>query len=120
MFSNKLRTIITTAVATGGLAVAAAVPAASQAQYHTICYAGHCTTHANYTIDGKSPCDNIGKNLGGAQDGLLSAIGERSLLIGGPSVTQVEAERAAEIAAEEARVAEAERASFEWGCQAPA
>jgi hypothetical protein len=120
MFSNKLRTIITAAIATGGLAIVAAVPAASQAQWHTICTAGHCTTHTNFTIDGKSPCENINQNLGGAQDGLLSAIGTRSVFIGGPSVSQVEAERAAEIAAEEARVREAERASFEWGCQAPA
>jgi hypothetical protein len=120
MFNNKLRTIITTAVATGGLVVAAAVPAASQAQWHTICIGGHCTTHTNYTIDGKSPCENIGQNLNKAQDGLLGAIDTRQLLIGGPSVNQVEAERAAEIAAEEARVREAERASFEWGCQVPA
>jgi hypothetical protein len=118
MFNNKFRTIITAAIATG--AVAAAVPAASQAQWHTYCVAGQCVTHTNYTIGGKSPCVNINGNLNSAEDGLLSALDTHQLLIGGPSASQVEEERQAEIAAEEARVREAERASFEWGCQVPA
>ena len=120
MFSKKLRIVFTSSVVAGALAVAAVVPAVSQAQYHTICNAGHCTTHTNFTIGGKSPCENIKGNLNGAQDGLLSAIDTRPLRIGGLSATQVEKERSAEIEREEARVREAERASFEWGCQVPA
>jgi hypothetical protein len=120
MLSKKIRTILTGAVVAGALAVAAIVPAVSQAQWHTICTAGHCTTHKNFTIGGKSPCENIKENLNKAQDGLLSAIDTRPLRIGGPSVTQVEKERSGEIEREEGRVREAERASFEWGCQVPA
>jgi len=120
MFNKKIRTILTSAVAASALVIAAIVPAVSQAQWHTICTAGHCTTHKNFTIGGKSPCENIKGNLNSAEDGLLSAIDTRPLRIGGPSVTQVEKERRAEIEREEARVREAERASFEWGCQVPA
>jgi hypothetical protein len=120
MFNKKIRIILTSALAAGTLAATAVVPAISQAQWHTICSAGHCTTHKNFTIGGKSPCENIKENLNNAHDGLLSAIDTRPLRIGGPSVTQVEAERRAEIEREEARVREAERASFEWGCQVPA
>ncbi len=120
MSNKKIRTMLTGVVAAAALAGTAIVPAVSQAQWHTICSAGHCTTHTNYTIDGKSPCENIKQNLGSAQDGLLSAIDTRPLRIGGPSVSQVEQERRADIEREEARVREAERASFEWGCQTPA
>jgi hypothetical protein len=120
MSNKKIRTILTGAVAAGALAIAAIAPAVSQAQWHTICNAGHCTTHTNFTIGGKSPCQNIKENLNGAHDGLLSAIDTRPLRIGGPSVSQVEQERRADIEREEARVREAERASFEWGCQTPA
>ncbi len=120
MSKQRIRIIFTAAVATGALAIAAVVPAVSQAQWHTICNAGHCTTHTNFTIGGKSPCENIKGNLNNAEDGLLSAIDTRPLRIGGPSVTQVENERRAEIEREEARVREAERASFEWGCQVAA
>jgi hypothetical protein len=120
MFNKKIRTMLVSTVAAGALAVVAIVPAVSQAQWHTICSAGHCTTHKNFTIGGKSPCENIKENLNNAHDGLLNSIDTRPLRIGGPSVTQVEAERRAEIEREEARVREAERASFEWGCQVPA
>lgn len=120
MFTKKIRTILVSAAAAGALAVVAVAPAVSQAQWHTICSGGHCTTHKNFTIGGKSPCENIKENLNGAQDGLLNAIDTRPLRIGGPSVTQVEQERRADIEREEARVREAERASFEWGCQVPA
>jgi hypothetical protein len=54
MFSTKIRTIIIGLVASAGCALAAAVPAVSQAQWHNYCVAGHCTTHANYTIN--DPC----------------------------------------------------------------
>jgi len=54
MFSIKIRTIIIGLVASAGFALAAAVPAVSQAQWHNYCIAGHCTTHANYTY--ADPC----------------------------------------------------------------
>jgi hypothetical protein len=117
MFSTKIRTIIAAVVASGGFAIAAAaVPAVSQAQWHTYCVAGHCVTHANYTIGGKTPCEVVKGNYENAYDGLLGAIDTKPLLLNGPSATQVEQERSAQIEAEEARVREAERAAFEWGC----
>jgi hypothetical protein len=116
MFSTKIRTILTTVIASAGFAGAAAVPAVSQAQWHNYCIAGHCVEHANYTIAGKTPCEVVKGKYESAYDGLLSAIDTRPLLLNGPSVSQVEQERNAQIEAEEARVREAERAAFEWGC----
>lgn len=116
MLSTKIRTVIIAAIASSGFAVAGAAPAVSQAQWHTICFSGHCTEHANFTIGGKTPCEVIKGNYENAYDGLLNAIDEKPIYLGGPSTSQVEQERAAQIEAEEARVREAERASFEWGC----
>src|SRR5437588_476451 len=56
MFSTKIRTIIIGLVASAGFAVASAVPAVSQAQWHNYCVAGHCTEHANYTY--QNPCNS--------------------------------------------------------------
>lgn len=117
MFSTKIRIAVTGLVASAGLAVAAAAPAASQAQWHTYCVAGHCTTHQNFSVGGKSPCEAIQSNYNGAYDGLLNALDEKNLYIGGPSPTQAEEERAKEVAEAEGRVREAEREAFTWGCQ---
>ena len=117
MLSTKIRITITTLVASAGFGAAALAPAASQAQWHTYCVAGHCVTHQNFTIGGKEPCEVIQSNYNNAYDGLLNAIDEKPLYIGGPSPTQAEQERAAQIAEEEARVREAEREAFTWGCQ---
>jgi hypothetical protein len=117
MLSTKIRITITTLVASAGFGVAALAPAASQAQWHTYCVDGHCVTHQNFTIGGKSPCEVIQSNYNNAYDGLLNAISEKPLYIGGPSPTQAEQERAQEIAEAEARVREAEREAFTWGCQ---
>jgi hypothetical protein len=116
MFSTKTRNAIIAAAASLSFAGAAVAPAVSQAQWHTICYAGHCTTHTNAKLNGKAPCEAIKASSGSAYDGLLDAIGPRPVLVNGPSGTQVEAERTHQIEEEEARVAEAERAAFEWGC----
>ena len=61
MFSTKIRTIIIGLVASAGFAVAAAVPAASQAQWHNYCIAGHCTEHTNYTY--QNPCNTTAAAL---------------------------------------------------------
>jgi hypothetical protein len=114
--NTKIRTAIITLIAAGGFATATVAPAVSQAQWHTICNAGHCTTHQNAKLNGKAPCEAIKAASGGAYDGLLGAIGPRPVLVNGPSGTQVEAERTHQIEEEEARVAAAERAAFEYGC----
>ena len=61
MFSTKIRTFIIAIVASAGFAVASAVPAVSQAQWHNICYQGHCTEHANYTYE--NPCNSTAAAL---------------------------------------------------------
>jgi hypothetical protein len=116
MLSTKIRTTIITLVASAGFAAVAIVPAASQAQWHNYCTAGHCVEHSNYTIGGKTPCESIKEKYNNAYDGLLNAIDEKPLYLNGPSASQVEQERTKQIEEEEARVREAERASFEWGC----
>ena len=83
MFSTKIRTIIIGLVASTGFAVAAAVPAASQAQWHNYCVAGHCTTHQNFTIGGKEPCEVIQSNYNNAYEGLLQAIETRAVYVNG-------------------------------------
>lgn len=116
MLSNKVRISVTTLVASAGFGVAALAPAASQAQWHNYCVAGHCVTHQNFTIGGKEPCEAIQSNYNNAYEGLLNTIDERPLYIGGPTVAQTEQERAQDIAEAEGRVREAEREAFTWGC----
>ena len=117
MLSSKIRIAITTLIASAGFGLAALAPAASQAQWHNYCVDGHCVTHQNFTIGGKSPCEVIQSNYNNAYDGLLNAISEKPLYIGGPSPTEAEQQRAQESAEAEARVREAEREAFTWGCQ---
>ena len=117
MLSSKIRIAITTLIASAGFGLAALAPAASQAQWHNYCVDGHCVTHQNFTIGGKTPCEVIQSNYNNAYDGLLNAISEKPLYIGGPSPTEAEQQRAQEIAEAEARVREAEREAFTWGCQ---
>jgi hypothetical protein len=117
MLSTRIRITITTLIASAGFGVAALAPTASLAQWHTYCVDGHCITHQNFTIGGKSPCEVIQSNYNNAYDGLLNAISEKPLYIGGPSPTETEQQRAQEIAEAEAHVREAEREAFTWGCQ---
>ena len=117
MFSTKTRITVSTLVASAGFALAALAPTASQAQWLNYCVAGHCTTHQNYTIGGKSPCEAIQTNYNNAYDGLLNAMDEKNLYFGGPSPAQAEEQKAKEVAEAEARVREAEREAFTWGCQ---
>jgi hypothetical protein len=120
MFSTKVRTAIVALVASASSGVAALAPAVSQAQWHNYCVAGHCTTHQNFTIGGKEPCEVIKANYEKAYDGLLQALEPRAVLVNGPSGPQVEAERAHQIEEEEGRVREAEREAFTWGCDVAA
>jgi hypothetical protein len=53
---TKTRTIIITLIAAASFAVAALVPAVSQAQWHNYCVKGQCTEHANYTYG--NPCSS--------------------------------------------------------------
>jgi hypothetical protein len=117
MFSTKIRTTIIGLVASAGFAGALVAPAASQAQWHTYCVAGHCITHSNYTIGGVDPCTGIQSNYNTAYEGLLDAVQdkkEQEVLVN-PEMTPAEAQ--AQIEAAEAQVHQAELASFEWGCQ---
>ena len=54
MLSSKIRTITISLVAPASFALAALMPAASQAQWHNYCVAGHCYEHANYNY--ANPC----------------------------------------------------------------
>jgi hypothetical protein len=54
MLSNKIRTITISLVALASFALAALMPAASQAQWHHYCVRGKCVEHANYNY--ANPC----------------------------------------------------------------
>lgn len=116
MLSTKIRTIIVALVASAGFAGATVAPAVSQAQWHTICYAGHCTTHQNYTIGGQSPCSSVKSSYDKAYDALLEAIENKRVQAGkvDPEMTQAEAQ--ARIEEDEAAVEAASLSNFEWGC----
>jgi hypothetical protein len=118
MLGTKTRTTIIALVASASFAAASVAPAVSQAQWHTICYAGHCTTHQNYTVGGVDPCTGINSNYGKAYEGLLEAIETKKAQADKvhPEMTQAEAQ--AKIEEAEAQVHLAEIAAFEWGCQA--
>jgi len=90
MFITKTRTAIVALVASASFAAASVAPAVSQAQWHTICYSGHCTTHANYTIAGQDPCaalvSQYNNDLGldsGAQKQAALASDEREAFLWG-------------------------------------
>ncbi len=73
MFNTKIRSTIIALVASAGFGGAALVPAASQAQWHNYCVAGHCTEHKNFTIGGTSPCEGLKTQLGTASGSLGDA-----------------------------------------------
>jgi hypothetical protein len=120
MLSTKTRTTIIALVASASFAAASLAPAVSQAQWHTICYAGHCTTHQNYTVGGVDPCTGLNSNYGKAYEALLEAIETKKEQADKvhPEMTQSEAQ--AKIDEAEAQVHLVSIAAFEWGCAAAA
>jgi hypothetical protein len=82
MFIAKSRAALLALMTSAGLAAAGMAPAASQAQWHNYCTAGHCITHSNYTIEGQHACgpaDITGTNpTSGLDDATKPADGEAS------------------------------------------
>jgi hypothetical protein len=116
MFSTKTRTTIAALVASASLVGVAAVPAVSQAQWHTLVVGGVTITHSNFTEGGVSPCTRINKQLGTYQN-LVSDDHEWLAL---PGLSQAGKENATkELEANEAAVRQAQREAFEYGCDIP-
>ncbi len=114
MFSTRTRNKMIALVASAGFLGAAVVPAASQAQWHTIVVGGQVITHGNFTEGGVSPCTRISSQLGSAT-GVLGDDKEWQALGGaGAWMAGKEVENA------EAAVLRAEQESFEYGCDTPA
>ena len=120
MFSAKIRIATVALVASTSLAGTSALPAVSQAQWHTYCVSGHCTTHQNFTLGGQSPCTTITSGYNKAYESLLDAIQNEKEQADKvhPEMTQAEAQAKVEEA--EAQVHLASIAAFEWGCDVAA
>ena len=118
MSTTKIRTSIIALVATAGLAGAAIVPAASQAQWHTIVVGGHVITHGNYTEGGTSPCTRINNQLGAGQN----LVGDDHDWLELKGISKAGTENATkDLESNEAAVRRAEQEAFEYGCDtAPA
>lgn len=119
MFS-KTRIVLAALATSAALLAASLVPAASQAQWHTICTAGHCTTHGNYTIGGVSPCSGVKSGYEKAYEGLLEALETKKELPDQVHPEMTAAEAQANVEEAEAQVHQAEVAGFEWGCDVAA
>jgi len=116
MLRTKIRIAVIPLVAVLSFTGASLLPNAAQAQWHTICTAGHCTTHKNFTIGGVSPCSAIGANYGKAYEGLLEALQAEKELPDKVHPEMTPAEAQADVEEAEAQVHSASIASFEWGC----
>jgi hypothetical protein len=110
MIRTKIRTFLVTAVALSSVAVALAVPAASQAQWHTIVVGGHIFTHGNFTEGGVSPCVRINEQLGKAEQ----AVGDYSEWVNRKDAGKATAEE--ELMNAEGEVNRASGEAFEYGC----
>jgi hypothetical protein len=112
----KTRCALVGAIASAGFAVASVAPAVSQAQWHTICYSGHCTTHTNYTIAGQNPCTSLNSQYSSDYSAYLDALQnqkEQAVMV---DPTETPAQTQADVDAAEAQVAADQRAAFMWGC----
>ncbi len=116
MLRTKARTALIALLTSAGLAVAGVAPAASQAQWHTICYGGHCTTHTNYTIGGVSPCASINSQYNSDYSAYLSALQNQQEQANMVDPTMTPAQTQAAVDDAEAQVAADQRAAFMWGC----
>jgi hypothetical protein len=110
MTSIKTRTAVTALLAALTLAVAAAAPAASQAQWHTIVVGGHVFTHGNFTEGGVSPCTRIEGELGKAE----GAVGDYKERIDRHDAGEATAKEG--LAEAEGEVNRASGEAFEYGC----
>jgi hypothetical protein len=112
----KTRCALIAAIASAGFAAASVSPAVSQAQWHTICYSGHCTTHSNYTIAGQAPCASINSQYDSDYGAYLDALQnqkEQALMV---DPTMSPAQTQAAVDDRQAQVAADQRAAFMWGC----
>jgi hypothetical protein len=118
MTSIKIRTGILALVATAGLTGAAIVPAASQAQWHTLNVGGHIITHSNYTEGGVSPCTRISGQQGSAEN----LVGDDHDWLEVKGIGTAGKENATkDLESNEAAVLRSQQESFEYGCDtAPA
>jgi hypothetical protein len=110
MLSTRIRTTVVSLVAALSCFVALAVPAASQAQWHTIVVNGHVFTHGNFTEGGVSPCTRIEGQLGSWQQ----AIGDYKEWVERHDRGEATAKEELENAEGEANRASGE--AFEYGC----
>jgi hypothetical protein len=113
MSTIKIRSSIIALIATAGFAGTAAVPAVSQAQWHTIVVGGQIITHGNYTEGGVSPCTRISGELGSAEN-LVGDDHDWQELKG---IGQAGSENASkDLESNEAAVLRAQQEAFEYGC----
>ncbi len=116
MTLTKTRCALIALAVSAAFAIAWVMPTASQAQWHNICYGGHCTTHTNYTINGKDPCTVINGNYSqdyGAYLGALQTQIDQANMVD-PTMTPGQTQQ--NVNDTEAQVAADQRAAFEWGC----
>jgi hypothetical protein len=116
MILTKTRCALIAFVASASLAATTIAPAVSQAQWHTLCYSGHCTTHANYTIAGKNPCVAINGSYDSAYGAYLDALQnqkEQAVMV---DPTMSPGQTQADVDARQAQVLADQQAAFEWGC----
>jgi hypothetical protein len=108
--SPRFRTTIAVLAAALSLSAAAVVPAASQAQWHTLNVGGHIITHGNFTEGGQSPCQRIAGEL----DKGLNHVGDYHEWIDRHDRGQATAK--AELERSEGDVVRAQGEAFEYGC----
>ncbi len=113
MSTTKIRTSIVALLAAAGLTGAAIVPAASQAQWHTLNVGGHIITHSNYTEGGVSPCTRINGQKGAAEN----LVGDDHDWLELKGIGQAGKENATkDLESNEAAALRTEQESFEYGC----
>jgi hypothetical protein len=112
--STRIRPTLAALLAAACLVVAMAVPATSQAQWHTIVFGGHTFTHGNYTEGGVSPCTRIEGQLGS----WTQAAGDYHEWVGRHDAGEATAK--AELANAEGEVNRASGEAFEYGCDTTA
>jgi hypothetical protein len=110
MLSNKIRRALVVLLATAAVASALVVPAASQAQWHTINVGGHIFTHGNFTEGGVSPCTRIEGQLNGSEH----AVGDYEEWVHRHDAGEATAKE--ELANAEGEVVRAQGEAFEYGC----